>query len=136
MDRKFVVTGLTYALIGMMLGIYMSATKNHGQLVTHAHIMLLGFVVSFMYGLCHRLWLDTRGSWVARLQFCLHQLGSAALFTGLFLLYGGFVEASLIEPLLGIASVTVLVSLALMCALFLVPRSAAPTAAAAAPAAA
>ena len=50
MDRKYVLTGLGYALLGLLLGIHMAATKNHGQLVTHAHIMLLGFVVSINCG--------------------------------------------------------------------------------------
>ena len=48
MDRKFVISALCYALLGMVLGIHMAASKDHGQFVTHAHIMLVGFVVSFI----------------------------------------------------------------------------------------
>lgn len=123
MDRPFVVTSLCYAVLGLVLGIYMSATHNHAQLVTHAHIMLLGFVVTFIYGLCHKLWLNPRGKWLTRLQFYTHQLGSAALFIGLFMLYGGFVAPAKIEPVLGIASVLVLLALVMMCLLFVLTQA-------------
>ena len=119
MDRKFVLTGLGYAIVGLALGIYMAASNNHGQLVTHAHIMLLGFVVSFVYGVCHKLWLNNSTSKLAMVQFYIHQLGTLFLLTGLFLLYGQFVDAEAIEPVLSIASVVVLVGLILMKILFI-----------------
>ena len=119
MDRKFVLTALGYAIIGLALGIFMAGSKNHGQLVTHAHIMLVGFVVSFIYGLCHKLWLNNTTSGLAVAQFYIHQAGSLALFIGLFLLYGRFVEEATIDPLLGVASVTVLVGVVLMKILFI-----------------
>lgn len=55
MDRKFIISALCYAILGMCLGIYMAKSGVHGHRVTHAHIMLAGFVVSFIYGLCHKL---------------------------------------------------------------------------------
>lgn len=55
MDRKFILTAFGYAILGLALGIHMAASKDHGQFVTHAHIMLVGFVLSFIYGLCHKL---------------------------------------------------------------------------------
>lgn len=118
MDRKFAMTGLAYALVGLALGIYMAASNNHGQLVTHAHIMLLGFVVSFVYGLCHRLWLGNDTSRTAVIQYYVHQFGSAFLFIGLFLLYGGFLEAEVLEPVLALASMVVFVGMLLMVILF------------------
>ncbi len=119
MDRKYVSTALGYAILGLALGIFMAAFKDHGQLVTHAHIMLLGFVVSFIYGLCHKLWLHNISTRLATVQFYLHQLGSAALLLGLFLLYGDFVAAEVLDPLLAIASIIVLIGLILMKVLFI-----------------
>jgi undecaprenyl pyrophosphate phosphatase UppP len=92
MDRKFIMAALGYAVIGMVLGIYMAASKNHGQFVTHAHIMLLGFVVSFIYGLCHKLWLNNTTSKLAVVQFYIHQAAALILVGGLFMLYGQFME--------------------------------------------
>ena len=72
MDRKFVLTGLGYAILGLLLGIYMAASKNHGQLVAHAHIILVGFVVSFVYGVCHKLgWATTPQLWLKFNSTCI-----------------------------------------------------------------
>ena len=122
MDRKFIIAGLGYAVIGMMLGIYMAASKDHGQFVTHAHIMLLGFVVSFIYGLCHKLWLNDDTSKLAVAQFYIHQAAVLVLVTGLFLLYGKFIAEDAIEPFLAIASITALVGMILMLVMFVTAK--------------
>lgn len=119
MDRKFVLTALGYAIVGLLLGIHMAMSKNHGQLVTHAHIMLLGFVVSFVYGLCHKLWLGNTTKMLAVIQYYLHQVGALVLLVGLFLLYGNHVDAGVLDPILGIASILVLVGVVLMKVLFI-----------------
>ena len=118
MDRKFIISALSYAVIGMVLGIYMAASKDHGQFVTHAHIMLLGFVVSFIYGLCHKLWLNNIASKLAVAQFYIHQASVLVLVTGLFLLYGKFIDADAIEPFLATASMVALTGMILMFVLF------------------
>ncbi len=119
MDRKFVMTALGYAILGLALGIFMAASKNHGQLVTHAHIMLLGFVVSFIYGLCHKLWLTNSNSTLSRLQFYIHQIGTLVLLVGLFLYYGKFVSEKAIDPVLAVSSIVVFVGVVLMKVLFI-----------------
>lgn len=48
MARKFILTAFGYAILGLLLGIYMVASKNHGQYVTHTHFMLVGFLLSFV----------------------------------------------------------------------------------------
>lgn len=97
----------------------MAASKDHGQLVTHAHIMLVGFVLSFIYGLCHKLWLDNSTSKLAIAQFYIHQTGALVLLIGLFLAYGNFVPIDTIDPLLAVASIVVFTGLILMKILFI-----------------
>lgn len=99
-DRKYLVWALAYVVLGMGLGIYMAASKNHGQHITHAHILLVGFVVSFIYAVIHRLWLGGTVSRLAKVQFIVHQVGALMMFSGLFLLYGGFVPEAQIEIVL------------------------------------
>jgi hypothetical protein len=118
MDRKYILSSLVYAVLGMTLGIYMAATKNHGEYVTHAHILLAGFVVSFIYGLCHKLWLNNSTSRLAQVQFYLHQLGVAFMSAGLFLLYGGFMPIETLDPVLALSSIAVLIGMVLMTILF------------------
>lgn len=119
MDRKYILSSLVYAILGMALGIYMAASKNHAEHVTHAHILLAGFVVSFIYGLCHKLWLNNSTSLLAATQFFVHQLGVAVMSAGLFLLYGGFVAIEILDPILALSSIAVLVGMVLMMILFL-----------------
>ena len=97
----------------------MGASHNHGQMVTHAHILLVGFVVSFLYGLVHKLWLHQPSRGLANAQFLLHQFGAILMFVGLFMLYGGFVPEPTIGPVLGISSVIVLLAALLMIVLVL-----------------
>jgi len=119
MDRKFILIAIIYAVIGMTLGMVMAASKNHGQMTTHAHIILVGFVVPFIYALCHRLWLNNGGSVMAKAQFYIHQLGIFVMALGLFLRYGGFIEADKIEPLLASSSILVTIAMLLMAILFI-----------------
>jgi surface polysaccharide O-acyltransferase-like enzyme len=119
MDRKYIITALCYAIVGMLLGIYMAASKNHGEMVTHAHIMLAGFVVSFIYGLCHKLWLGNNTSVLAQVQFYLHQVGVFGMCLGLFLLYGQFIALEKLDPILALSSIAVLIGMILMAVLFI-----------------
>jgi hypothetical protein len=99
----------------------MAATSNHSELVAHAHILLIGFVVSFIYGIIHRLWLAQPNRTIANLQFILHQVSAIVLSIGLFLVYGNFVEVSKLDPILAAASFGVLLGMLLM--IYMVLRS-------------
>jgi len=122
MDKKYILTSLIYAMLGMSLGIYMAATNNHGELVAHAHIMLAGFVVSFIYGLCHKLWISGERNALASTQFYVHQSGVAVMSAGLFLLYGNYIAHESLEKVLGASSIAVLVGMILMTVLVLRSR--------------
>lgn len=114
MDRKFVMSALGYALVGLALGIYMGISEDHSQFVTHAHIMLVGFVVSFVYAVCHKLWLNNEMSTLAKVQFYVHQSGALVMFIGLFLFYGNFISRTTMGPILGISTIVVFSGMALM----------------------
>src|SRR5215831_2476648 len=111
LDRRFLVWGLSYAVVGIALGIYMAASNNHSEFVTHAHILLIGFVLSFVYGIIHRLWLENPARAVANLQFVLHQAAAITISIGLFLIYGGFVPEAKLGPVMGAATLGVLLGM-------------------------
>jgi hypothetical protein len=114
-DRKYLVWALSYAVIGMGLGIVMAATHNHAQQGAHTHILLVGFVASLVYGVIHKLWLSGgKTPRLARAQFVAHQAGASAMVVGLLLLYGEVVPAAHVDPILAIASITVLLGALLM----------------------
>lgn len=114
MDRAYVLTGLSYAILGISLGIYMASTHNHIQHVTHAHIMLVGFLVSFVYGLCHKLWLTNGHSILAKVQFALHQFAAMIMLLGLFISYGQYLPYDKIEAVLISTTLIVLLAMFLM----------------------
>lgn len=113
-DRKFLLCGFAYAVAGMGLGVYMGASENHTLFIAHAHILLVGFVVSFIYALIHKLWLTGSAGRLAGFQFYLHQLATLAMTGGLVLLYGRVIPEATLGPVLGIASVGVLLAMVLM----------------------
>lgn len=113
-DKKYLVWSLAYVAAGMALGIFMAASHDHAQHVTHAHILLVGFVVSFIYAVIHKLWLGEQTSLLARVQLIAHQAGALTMFSGLFLLYGSIVAPESIEPVLALSSIAVLTAALLM----------------------
>lgn len=114
LDRKYLVWALAYVAAGMALGIHMAASHNHAQHVTHAHILLVGFVVSFIYAVIHKLWLGEQASLLAKVQLVAHQAGALTMFSGLFLLYGGVVPEEKIEPVLAPSTIVVFIAALLM----------------------
>ena len=107
LDRTYLVWSLAYVAVGMALGIYMAASHDHSQHVTHAHILLVGFVVSFIYAVIHKLWLGARATLLGRVQLFAHQAGALMMFSGLFLLYGAIVPPEQIEPVLATSTFVV-----------------------------
>ena len=121
-DRKYLIWALAYVALGMGLGIFMAASENHAQHVTHAHILLVGFVVSFIYAVIHKLWLGQQTSRLARAQFVVHQVGAVMMFSGLFLLYGGFVQPDKIERVLAPSTIIVFSAAVMMIVMVLKKR--------------
>jgi hypothetical protein len=113
-DRKYLVWALGYVALGMGLGIFMAASHNHAQHVTHAHILLVGFVVSLIYAVIHKLWLGEKPSRLAKLQFIVHQVGAVTMFGGLFLLFGNIVPETQLDTVLATASIAVFSAALLM----------------------
>lgn len=112
-DRKFLLCSLAYAVFGMGVGIYMAASKNHGFFIAHAHILLVGFVVSFIYSLIHKLWISAEGARTAAVQFYLHQFSALVMGVGLLLFYAGLYQETL-DPMLGLSAFGVLGAMLLM----------------------
>lgn len=121
-DRKYLVSALGFAVLGMILGIVMAASHDHVQHVTHAHLLLVGFVVSMMYGIIHKLWLPAQTGVIARAQFILHHLGVVGMISGLYMLFANIVPEETLAPVLSASSLAVLVGMLLM--LFMVIKSA------------
>ena len=116
--RRHVYLGLFYTFIGLVLGIIMAATQDHGQMPTHAHIMLLGGVMSILYGVVFHLWISENLKKLANAQMLTHHLGAIGIITGLYFLYRGGEVPAFVEPMLGVFSVIALIGAVLALVIF------------------
>lgn len=117
-ERKHVVMAMIYAVVGMCYGVIMAASKDHTLHVAHAHILLVGFVASFIYGVMYKLWLSGCNERLASAQFWLHHVGTVVMGAGLTLLYGGVYPEDVVGPVLGVSSIAVLISAVVMLSLY------------------
>jgi hypothetical protein len=106
------VLGLLWLLGGMVLGEHMGRTADHGQMPTHAHIMLVGGVLPILWAIINRVWHIGSGL-LAWIQLVVHHAGAGLMIWGLYGLYGeGDPEA--LGPLLGISAGLVILATLLM----------------------
>ena len=108
--RTFFILALCYAVAGMVLGIYMAASHDHGQMPTHAHIMVAGWLMSSVFAFFYHLFPDIGSRPLARAHFWLQALSGVVLVVSLFFLLRGN-EA--IEPVTALASVGFLIGMLL-----------------------
>src|SRR5262245_972302 len=105
--RGFFTAAIVYGLLGMGLGLHMAIAHDHGQMPTHAHIMVIGWLSFAVFGVFYYL----LGKSVPRVLSLVHvwlaQVSMAGLVIGLFLIYSGRVE---FEPVAAISSTLYAVS--------------------------
>ncbi|WP_394694372.1 TonB-dependent receptor [Hyphobacterium sp.] len=118
-DRIHLVLGLLWLIAGMALGEHMGRTQDHGQMPTHAHIMLVGGVLPVLWAILNRVWKMGSGL-LAWAQLVLHHAGAAIMIVGLYKLYGGG-NGETLGPVLGVSALLVMLATVLM--LFLAIRA-------------
>ena len=99
--KAFFLSALVYGVLGIMLGLHMAMSHNHGQMPTHAHILVIGWVSFAIFGLFYAAYGHAVPQMLARLHFWLAQISLAALVVGLFLLYSGQTQY---EPIAAVSS--------------------------------
>lgn len=102
------VFGLGYLILGMCLGLYMALSNAPAMVVTHAHVLLIGGVLSILYSSTAKLWIDENQKGL-RFQFLTHNIGTLALGFVSPLYYATSMSHAVIGPVLGVASLIVLV---------------------------
>ncbi len=112
--RWHLLFALTFAVLGMCLGIYMAVSGNHTLHPAHAHILLIGFVISALYAMIYRLWVPRARKVVAGVQTALHEVGAVLLGGSLMLLYGGVMTEPALGPFLGVGAISVLTAVVMM----------------------
>jgi hypothetical protein len=104
--------GLFWLLLGMLLGEHMGRTGDHGQMPTHAHIMLLGGVLSISWAVIYKVF-EIPAGLLAWVQTGFHQVSTVVMITGLYMLYGQMAEEAVLGPVLGLSAIGAVVSVLL-----------------------
>ena len=99
--RNFFLTALVYGILGIALGLHMAMSSNHGQMPTHAHMMVIGWLSFAVFAFFYHLVEDAAHGVLAAIHFWLDQVSFAGIMVGLWLYYGGNAEA---EPIAAISS--------------------------------
>lgn len=90
---RFLRLSVVYVLLGVPLGIFMAASGDITQMPTHAHINLLGFVATAIYGFFYRLYPAAEESWLARAHFWIANVGFVVLIGFVAAFHAGHVGA-------------------------------------------
>lgn len=100
--RQFFILALCYAVAGMVLGIVMAATHDHGEMPTHAHIMVAGWLMSSVFAFFYHLFPEIGARPLARVHFWIQAVSGIVLVVSLFFLLKGNEN---LEPITALASV-------------------------------
>ncbi len=87
--RLFFTVAIIYAILGMLLGLDMAISGNHGERPTHAHIMLAGWVSSAIFAFFYHLFPAINSKGIALFHFWFQTASAVVMMVSLLLLYGG-----------------------------------------------
>ncbi len=108
--RLFFTLAIVYIVIGMAVGLKMGMSQDHGEMPTHAHIMLVGWVTSALVAYFYHQLPAANASRLALVHFALHTVGSVVMVFSLWQIYGGNPS---FEPGAGIGSIAFLLGMIL-----------------------
>ena len=99
--RSFFILALLYAICGMLLGLYMGLSQDHSQMPVHAHVMVLGWLMSGFFAFFYHFFPEIGRSRLANVHFWLTTASGIILLVSLFFVLSGNVG---LEPVTGLSS--------------------------------
>lgn len=108
MGLRFLKIAVVYLVLGALLGVYMGATSVFTLAPVHAHLMLLGWASLALAGIIYHLYPAAAATRLATIHFWMHNVLLPVFMCLLALFLTGMQS---VGPLLGIASILMLVTL-------------------------
>ena len=87
--RLFFTVAICYAVLGMTLGLFMAISQNHGEMPTHAHIMLAGWVSSAIFAFFYHQFPAVSIKGIAIFHFWFQTTCAIIMMVSLLFIYGG-----------------------------------------------
>lgn len=100
-SHLFFRAGILFLMVGIGLGLAMSISQNHDVIGAHAHINLLGWVTSAIFGSYYALNPAKAEGLLPKVHFWVYTVGVALMGASLYLLLKGNTG---MEPLVAIGS--------------------------------
>lgn len=112
-SRFYFGMAILFLMTGIALGLAMAISQDHRLAPVHAHINLLGWVTSALFGGYYALNPQKAQGWLPRIQCAVFTIGLIVMLPTLYYLYTGHPE---IEPVLGGGSMAVALGVVLFAA--------------------
>jgi hypothetical protein len=109
----YIWAGLLWLVASMAFGTWLGAAGKFGYAESHAHMGLVGFAISVIFGLLHGQFPGLAQSRLALWQFLVYELGAIVLIAGKITVDGGGSET-----LVKIGSIIVIIGTLMMLWLF------------------
>ena len=103
-SQYFFKTATIFLIVGLAVGLHMGISEDHSAMPAHAHIMLLGWVTSALFGIYYALLPAKAERRIAFVHFGVYLIGMIIMLPALYLKYTGYPK---FEPLLGSGSMIV-----------------------------
>jgi len=87
--RYFFTLAIIFAIVGIILGLHMAMSNNHTQTVTHAHIMLAGWVSSALFAYFYHQFPAIGARPIAMVHFWVQAVAAVVMLASLFMVTGG-----------------------------------------------
>lgn len=108
-SRNFMLCGTVFLVIGLGFGMHMGATGDRSFAPLHAHLNLLGFVLSMIFAIVYRVFPAMGETRLAGYHFWLHVVPATVLLVMLFLLFSGTIEEASMAPVAPLAEVAIMI---------------------------
>lgn len=111
-------TAILFLIAGISIGIFMSISGNHAVMGAHAHINLLGWVTSALFGTYLALNPAKATGMLPRLQYFVYVVGVIVMGASLYLMLDG---NAAMEPIVATASIVTFVGVLLFAVIIFMP---------------
>ena len=115
-------TAILFLIVGIAIGIHMSISQNHNVIGAHAHINLLGWVTSAVFGGYYALNPAKASGRLPMIQYFVYVIGVVLMAASLYLLLQGNTG---VEPILAVSSLVVFAGVLLFAWIVWMPASSA-----------
>ena len=107
--RSFLLVGAAFLIVGLLIGMYMAGSGNHDLALSHAHVNLIGFVLSAVFALTYAAYPAMTEGRLGAIHFWLHFVGAVVVNVLLFLLLSGSISDAAMVPLAPISEALILI---------------------------